>query len=116
MGATCWYTPVDAENVAENVRQAAEGMLPAACKALRLWNPGIRLVWFAPETEEERTERIRWRDEQLPTYMRDRDDLPDAFLESSARLALLKRESERGEPVRIESEEEHLRGCGVRQC
>lgn len=113
MSPTCWYTPVDAEDVAENVRQAAEGMLPAACKALRLWNPGIRLVWFAPETEEERTERIRWRDEQLPTYMRGRDDLPDAFLESSATLALLKRESERGEPVRIESEEEHLRGCFI---
>jgi hypothetical protein len=110
---TYWYTPVDAENVAENVRQAAEGMLPAACKALRLWNPAIRMVWVAPETEDERTERIRWRDEQLPPDMRGHDDLPDALLESSAMLALLKRESERGEPVRIESEEEQLRGCFI---
>ena len=110
VSATCWYTPVDAEVVAEDVRQAAERMLPAACKALRVWNPGIRLVWFAPETEEERTERIRWRDEQLPPDMRGRDNIPDALLESSAMLALLNREIECGEPVRIESEEEQLRG------
>jgi hypothetical protein len=113
VSATYWYTPVDAEDVAEDIRRAAEGMLAAACKALRLWDPGIRLVWFAPETEEERTERLRWRDEQLPPDMRGRDDLPDALLESSAMLALLKRESERGEPVRIESEEEQLRGCFI---
>jgi hypothetical protein len=111
--ATYWYTPLEANDVAHNLRQAAEGMLPAACKALRLWNPAMRLVWFAPETQEERTERIRWRDEQLPPDMRGRDDLPDELLESSQMLALLKREAERGEPVRIESEEGRLRGCFI---
>jgi hypothetical protein len=113
VSATYWYTPVGAEDVAEDVRLAAEGMLRVAHVPLRLWDPGIRLVWFAPETEEERIERIRWRDEQLPPDMRGREDLPEALLESSAMLALIERESERGEPVRIESEEGQLRGCVI---